>query len=178
MENEKYDKKQDGRDEKKKVEGVQYLKKVKLEDTNIQSPIQGPVLDEKPIFKFVRENRDSTIPKVWGIYLDERYMAAGIQPLAFGEPAHPAQFHTGTLFHFYAVFNAKRFIFLTTRPGDDPSPTEEDKRLIGTLQVQAQIMNNADFDNYMIASGDQYWSMKQHNGTACHCGAQDYIPKE
>lgn len=32
----------------KQAEGVQFLRKAKYVDTGIESPIQGPVLDEKP----------------------------------------------------------------------------------------------------------------------------------
>lgn len=172
---------------KKKVNGksdndrkTQFLKKPSVTDTDIESPIQGPVMDEKPLFTFVQQNHDSAVAKMWGVFLDDNYMVLGIEPLAFGDNAAPEQFNTAALFHYYSVFFAKRFILMSYRYNatDDPAPTDADKKLIETLQMQAKIMNNADFSNYAIFAGDRYWSTRQQNGTACHCGSQDYMPED
>ncbi len=161
-------------------EGVQFLKKAKVEDTGIESPIQGPVVDEKPLFNFIEQNHDSAVAKMWGVFLDENYMALGIEPLAFGDNAEPEKFNTAALFHYYSVFFAKRFVLMSYRYNatDDPAPTDADKKLIDTLQMQARIMNDADFSNYAIFAGNHYWSTRQQNGTACHCGSQDYMPED
>lgn len=162
-----------------KDEGRQFLKKALVEDTGIESPIQGPVLDEKPLVGFVQQNHDSAVAKMWGVFLDENYMVLGVEPLAFGDGAEPSKFNTGALFHYYSVFCARRFILMSYRfnATDDPAPTDADKTLIDTLQMQSKIMNDADFSNYAIFAGNHYWSTRQQNGTACHCGKQHYMPR-
>lgn len=160
-------------------DGIQFLKKALVEDSGIESPIQGPVLDEKPLFTFIQQNHDSAVAKMWGVFLDENYMVLGVEPLAFGDSAEPGKFNTAALFHYYSVFFAKRFVLMAYRYNatDDPAPTDADKQLIDTLQMQSRIMNNADFSNYAIFTANHYWSTRQQNGTACHCGKQHYIPE-
>ena len=164
-----------------KIHGVQYLRKAKFVETSIQSPIQGPVLDEKPLFNFIKQNHDSTIPKVWGVFMDENHMVLGIEALAFGDSATPEKFNEASkvIFHYFAAFFASRFILINYRVTalDDPAPTDADKTFIDTLLMKSKIME-ADMSNYIIVSGDHYWSTRQKNGTACHCGKQHYLAEE
>lgn len=164
-----------------KVEGIQFLRKAKYVETGIESPIQGPVLDETPLFNFIKQNHDSTIPKTWGVFLDGNHMVLGVEALAFGESAAPEKFNDATkvIFHYFSAFFASRFILINYRVNalDDPAPTDADKTLIDTLLMKSKIME-ADMSNYIIVAGDHYWSTRQQNGTACHCGKQHYVGEE
>lgn len=165
----------------KQMAGQSFLRKAVAVETGIPSPIQGPVLDEQPLFNFIKDNHDATIPKTWGVFLDENHMVLGIEPLAFGDSATPEAFNTSTkiIFHYFSVFFSSRFVLIHYRvnPLNDPTPTDDDKKLIDTLLMQSKVME-ADLSNYVIVAGDHYWSTRQQNGTACHCGSQHYIPEE
>lgn len=99
----------------------------------------------------------------------------------FGDHATPEKFNESTkiIFHYFAVFNATRYILINYRVNalSDPAPTDADKALIDTLLMQSKVME-ADLSNYVIFAGEHYWSTRQQNGTACHCGKQNYIPEE
>ena len=155
----------------------QFLHKAKVEVTERVSPIQGPVLDAKPLFHFIEQNHDSAVHKFFGVFLDENRMVIGVEPIAFGDHALPERVQPRLIFHFDSTFLSKHFIVLSYRVNatNDPAPTEADRRLIDDLTTLSRMMGS-DFDNYVITSGTQYWSMKNQNGTACHCGKQDYIP--
>jgi len=70
---------------------------------------------------------------------------------------------------------AAQFIVIVNHPNGDAAPTDDDRKLVGLLQVQAQVMR-ANFHDYVIVGcNGTYWSMRLHKGTACHCGRQEYI---
>ncbi len=163
-------------EDKKKYDDVQYMKVYKVEETDTPNPIQGPVKDPNTLFHFMRDVHDSTVPKIWGIFLNEQCLSIGNEPLAIGHHAEPLNFETGTLSHFYSLFFAKKFILLTNHTTDDASPSEEDKDLIRRLQNDSQTLSyKPQFEDYIIVAGDHYWSMNKRNGTACHCGQQHYV---
>lgn len=157
-------------------ESKQYLKHPVLKETDIPNPIQGPVQDPNTLFHFIKDVHDSTVPKVWGIFLNNEYCSVGNEPLALGEGADPQHFSTRSLVHFFGVFYAKRFIVVTNHLNDDACPTEGDKELIKRLERLTEVLE-ADFADYVIVAGDSYWSMNVQNGTACHCGQQHAMPE-
>ncbi len=156
-------------------EETNYLKRPILEETDIPNPLQDPVNDPNVLFHFLRDVHDSTVPKVLGIFLNKAYCSLGNEPLALGEGADPTHFSTRSLVHFFGVFYAERFIVVTNHVHSDASPTEGDRKLIKRLERVAEVLEG-DFADYVIVSGDTYWSMNVQNGTACHCGQQHYFP--
>lgn len=155
-----------------------YLKKPLLEETNTPNPLQGPIKDSDQLYHFIQDVHDATLPKLWGIFLNEDYLSLGNEPLALGHHAQPENFATGTLFHFYALFFAKRFLIVTNHTTDDAAPSDGDKDLIRRLQADAQALSfKPHFADYVIVAGDHYWSMSKQDGTACHCGQQHNIPE-
>lgn len=89
-----------------KMYGVQFLRRAKFVGTGIESPIQGPALDEKPLFNFIRQNHDSMISKVRGVFLDENHTVLGIEALVFGDSATPEKFNEAmkVIFHYFSAF--------------------------------------------------------------------------
>ena len=163
--------------EDKKLEGVQYLKKPVIEETNIPNPIQGPVQDPNKLFHFMKDVHDSTVPKMWAIFLNEGRYSIGNEPIALGEHALPQNLNLKALTHYAAFFYAAHVILLTNHTNDDATPSEEDKQLIKHVE-QALAPMEVNFADYVIVAGDHYWSMTTQNGTACHCGQQHYWGKE
>jgi len=161
----------------KKLEGVQYLKRPVLEETNIPNPIQGPVKDPNKLFHFMKDVHDSTIPKMWAIFLNEGRYSIGNEPLALGEHALPENLSIKSLTHFAAFFYSAHVILLTNHVNGDATPTEEDKKLVKKVEHVLEPMEIS-FADYVIVAGDHYWSMNVQNGTACHCGQQHYISSE
>ena len=163
--------------ESKKDDQTQYLKRPILKETDIPNPIQGPIKDPNKVFHFMKDVHDSTVPKMWGIFLNEDRLSVGDELLALDEGADPKDFSTRGVVHYFGVFYAHRFVMITNHMTDDATPTEEDKKLIKRLERVAEILEG-DFADYIIVAGNHYWSMNIQNGTACHCGHQHYIEGE
>ena len=90
----------------------------------------------------------------------------------------PRQF-TQLLYHYFSLFLAKKFMILINHPGsNDPTPDEADRKLIRALQADEQILSfKPFFADFIIVAKRSYFSMATNDGTACHCGHQEYIPE-
>ena len=168
MENEK------DNQEQRKNDETQYLKRPVLEETKTPNPIQGPVKDPNQLYHFIKDVHDSTVPKMWGIFLGKDQCSLGNEPLALGIDAEPENFDIENIFHFYYLFHAKGVVLVTNHIKDDATPTKADKALIEKVQAARTLLRRISLVDYVVVAGDHYWSMSGQNGTACHCGQQHY----
>ena len=118
--------------EHKNDEGKRYLKKFEIVETEVELPIQGQVQDPEDLYKFLKDLENETVPKVIGIYLDDKNLFLGHQVFLGSSPRN---FDTQMLWHYFSLFLAKKFIILLNHPSSiDPTPDEEDKKLMRALQ--------------------------------------------
>ena len=164
--------------ESKKDDQTQYLKRPILEETDIPNPIQGPIKDPNKVFHFMKDVHDSTVPKMWGIFLDAEGCSLGNEPLALGIDAEPENFDIENIFHFYYLFHAKGVTLVTNHIHNDATPSDADKELIRKTQSAKALLQRVSLVDYIIVAGDHYWSMANQDGTSCHCGHQHYIEGE
>ncbi len=161
-----------------KNDSVRYLREPVLQETLYPNPLQGELKNPDKLFHFLDDVHDSTVPKMWGIFMDEDYCSIGNELLALSNPATPEEFAklTGNIYHYYALFKAFRFTLITNHLTQNPTPTEADKQLIEALRFDSQSLSfKPNFYDYVIVSGNSYWSIAAQNGTACHCGKQHYL---
>ncbi len=153
-----------------------YLKKFEITETDVELPIQGQVRDPEDLYRFLKDLENESVSKVIGIYLDDKNLFLGHQVFL---GMSPQVFDTQLLYHYYALFLAKKFIILINHPGStDPTPDEFDKKLIRALQADAQVLSfKPFFADFIIVAKRSYFSMATNDGTACHCGHQEYIPE-
>ena len=152
---------------------TRYVHKPRLVETEIPNPIQGPVRGPDPLYQFMRDVHDETVPKMWGIFLNEGRYSIGNEPLAIGDAALPGRVSMKAIAHYASVFYAAHVVLLTNRPNNDPSPTDADRDLIHQAK-QALGVLEINLADYVIVGGKQYWSMTQQDGTACDCGSQHH----
>ena len=151
-----------------------YLKRCKLEETDIPDPIQGQVHDPEDLFVFFKDLENEAAPKIITVILDEKNLSLGNTVLGLG--IKPSELDTRLLFGFASVHHALKFVIIVNHPSGDAAPTDDDRRLISQLQAQSQIMK-IEFYDYVIVARDMYWSMTIQDGTACRCGHQNEIPE-
>ena len=104
------------------------------------------------------------VSKVIGIYLDDKNLFLGHQVFL---GASPKAFDTQLLYHYYAIFLAKKFIVLINHPDSiDPTPDEVDKKLMRALQADAQVLSfKPFFADFIIVAKRSYFSMATNDGT-------------
>jgi DNA repair protein RadC len=83
------------------------------------------------------------------------------------------------IWHYFSLFLAKKFTVLINHPGStDPTPNEDDKKLMRALQADSQVLSfKPFFEDFIIVAKKSYFSMATNDGTACRCGHQEYIPE-
>ena len=88
-------------------------------------------------------------------------------------------FDTQLLYHYYALFLAKKFMVLINHPDSvDPTPDETDKKLMRSLQADAQVLSfKPFFADFIIVAKKSYFSMAIQDGTTGH-GHQKPIEKK
>jgi DNA repair protein RadC len=157
-------------------DGKRYLKKFEIVETEVELPIQGQVRDPEDLFKFLKDLESESVSKVIGIYLDQNNLFLGHQVFL---GSSPKSFDTQLLYHYFSLFLAKKFMILINHPGsNDPTPDEADRKLIRALQADEQILSfKPFFADFIIVAKRSYFSMATNDGTACHCGHQEYIPE-
>lgn len=162
-------------DEHKKEMDKRYLKKFEIVETDVELPIQGQVKDPEDLYKFLKDLENEQVPKVIGIYLDDKNLFLGHQVFL---GASSRAFDTALLYHYYALFLAKKFIVLINHPNsNDPTPDEADKKLIRSLQADAQVLSfKPFFADFIIVAKPSYFSMATNDGTAGH-DHQKFIPE-
>lgn len=162
--------------EAKKQDGMRYLKKFEITETEVELPIQGQVKDPEDLYKFLKDLEDESVAKVIGIYLDKDNLFLGHQ-VFLGSSS--GTFDTQLLYHYYSLFLAKKFMILINHPGSiDPTPTDSDLKLMRSLQADAQVLSfKPFFADFIIVAKRSYFSMATNDGSACHCGHQEYIPQ-
>lgn len=150
-----------------------YLKKFEIVETDVELPIQGQVCDPNDLYKFMRDLEDEHIPKVVAVYLDDKNLFLGHQVFL---GASSGSFDTQLLYHYYALFLAKKFMLLLNHPGaTDATPNEADRKLMRTLQADAQVLSfKPFFADFVVVTKKNYFSMVFNNGTGCRCGHQHY----
>lgn len=160
--------------EHKYEDGKRYLKQFEIVETKVELPIQGQVHDPEDLYKFLKDLESEHTPKVIGVYLDSNNLFLGHQ-MFLGTT--PKTFDTQLLYHYYSLFLAKKYILLINHPGSgDPTPDEDDRRLIRALQADAQSISfKPYFEDFVIVGKKSYFSMATNDGTACRCGHQEYI---
>ncbi|MDZ4209887.1 MAG: JAB domain-containing protein [Candidatus Curtissbacteria bacterium] len=159
----------------KKEQHKRYLKKFEIVETKVELPIQGQVLDPEDLYQFLKDLENENVAKVIGIYLDDQNLFLGHQVfLGFSSKS----FDTQLLYHYYALFLAKKFIVLINHPDSiDPTPDDADKKLIRVLQADAQVLSfKPFFADFIIVAKKSYFSMAIQDGTAGH-GHQKPIEK-
>lgn len=141
-----------------------YLKKFEIVETEVELPIQGQVRDPEDLYQFLKDLENESVSKVIGIYLDDRNLFLGHQVfLGMSSQA----FDTQLLYHYFALFLAKKFIVLVNHPGIiDPTPNDADKKLIRALQADSQILSfKPFFADFIIVAKNAYFSMAMQDGT-------------
>lgn len=160
--------------EHKNDDGKRYLKKFEIVETNTELPIQGQVRDPEDLYMFLKDLESDQVPKIIGVYLDENHLFLAHQ-IFLGQT--PDTFRTQDFHFYYNLFLAKRFIVLINHPNGDPTPTDSDIQLIKKLQNDAAVLSyHPFFADFIIVGKKSYFSLATNEGTACHCGHQEYIP--
>lgn len=157
-------------------EGKRYLKKFEIVETEVELPIQGQVRDPEDLYKFLKDLESESVPKVIGIYLDDKNLFLGHQVFLGSSPRN---FDTQMLWHYFSLFLAKKFMILINHPGSiDPTPDEEDKKLMRALQADSQVLSfKPFFADFIIVASKSYFSMATNDGTAGG-GHQKHIPED
>jgi DNA repair protein RadC len=152
-----------------------YLKKFEIVETDTELPIQGQVRDPEDLYKFLKDLENESVSKVIGIYLDNNNLFLGHQVFL---GASSGAFDTQLLYHYYALFLAKKFMVLINHPdSSDPTPDDADKKLMRALQADAQVLSfKPFFADFIIVAKKAYFSMAVQDGTAGH-GHQKPIEK-
>ncbi len=169
-------KQEDKKEENIHQEGKRYLKKFEIVETDVELPIQGQVRDPEDLYKFLKDLENENVSKIIGIYLDDKNLFLGHQVFLGSSPKN---FDTQMLWHYFSLFLAKKFIIIMNHPGSiDPTPDDADRKLIRSLQADSQVLSfHPNFEDFIIVSKRSYFSMATNDGTACHCGHQEYIPE-
>lgn len=156
--------------------GKRYLKKFEIVETDVELPIQGQVRDPEDLYTFLKDLENESVPKVIGIYLDDKNLFLGHQ-IFLG--SSPKSFDTQMLWHYFSLFLAKKFMILLNHPGSiDPTPDDEDKKLMRALQADSQVLSfKPFFADFIIVAKKSYFSMATNDGTVGHYGHQKYIPE-
>ncbi len=152
-----------------------YLKKFEIIETEVELPIQGQVRDPEDLYQFLKDLENENVSKVIGIYLDNNNLFLGHQVFI---GASSGAFDTQLLYHYYALFLAKKFMVLINHPDStDPTPDDADKKLMRALQTDAQVLSfKPFFADFIIVAKRSYFSMAIQDGTAGH-GHQKPIEK-
>jgi DNA repair protein RadC len=163
-------------EEQKQEKNKRYLKKFEIVETTVELPIQGQVRDPEDLYTFLKDLENENVSKVIGIYLDDKNLFLGHQVFL---GSSPRSFDTQMLWHYFSLFLAKKFMILLNHPGsDDPTPDDEDKKLIRALQADSQVLSYKPFfADFIIVAKKSYFSMATNDGTAGHSGHQKYIPE-
>ena len=160
--------------EHKNDDGKRYLKKYEIVETDVELPIQGQVRDPEDLYKFLKDLEDESVSKIIGIYLDDKNLFLGHQVFLGSSPKN---LDTQMLWHYYSLFLAKKFMLLMNHPGSsDPTPDEDDKKLMRALQADSQVLSfKPFFEDFIIVAKKSYFSMATDDGTAGHSGNQEHI---
>ena len=126
-----------------------YIKRPVLEETSVPNVIQEPIKSPDTLFHFIKDVHDSTVPKMWGIYLNEHDCSIGNEVLALGINAEPKNFNIETIFHFYYVFQAKSLMLVTNHIHRDATPTEADKALIRKMESAKTLLESVTLKDYV-----------------------------
>ena len=142
-----------------------YLKKFEIVETDVELPIQGQVRDPEDLYQFLKDLESENVPKVIGIYLDDKNLFLGHQ-VFLGESAK--EFNAKMLWHYFSLFLAEKFIVLLNHPGSiDPTPDDDDKKLMRALQADSQVLSfKPFFADFIIVAKKSYFSMATNDGTA------------
>ena len=160
--------------EHKNDDGKRYLKKFEIVETDVELPIQGQVRDPEDLYVFLKDLESDQVPKIIGVYLDQNHLFLGHQ-VFLGQSS--ATFQTQMLHFYYNLFLAKRFIVLINHPTGDATPTDDDTKLMRKLQSDADVLSYKPFfADFIVVGKKSYFSMATNDGTACHCGHQEYMP--
>lgn len=65
--------------EKEEQQNKRYLKKFEIVETDVKLPIQGQVRDPEDLYTFLKDLESESVPKVIGIYLDDKNLFLGHQ---------------------------------------------------------------------------------------------------
>ncbi len=150
--------------EHKNDDGKRYLKKYEIVETDVELPIQGQVKDPEDLYVFLKDLEDEKVPKVIGIYLDNKNLFLGHQ-VFLGVSAK--EFNAKMLWHYFTLFLADKFIVLLNHPGsDDPAPNEDDKKLMRKFQADSEVLSfKPFFADFIIVAQKSYFSMATNDGT-------------
>lgn len=151
--------------DQKNEEAKRYLKKFEIVETNTELPIQGQVRDPEDLYVFLKDLENEKVPKVIGIYLDDKNLFLGHQVFL---GASAKEFNAKMLWHYFTLFLADKFIVLLNHPGsDDPAPDEEDKKLMRKFQADSEVLSfKPFFADFIIVAKKSYFSMATNDGTA------------
>ena len=158
----------------KNEKNKRYLKKFEIVETDVELPIQGQVRDPEDLYTFLKDLENENVPKVIGIYLDDKNLFLGHQVFL---GASPKNFDTQMLWHYFSLFLAKKFMILLNHPdSEDPTPDDVDKKLIRSLQADSQVLSYKPFfADFIIVAKKSYFSMATNDGTVGSSGHQKHI---
>lgn len=149
----------------KNEEVKRYLKKFEIVETDVELPIQGQVRDPEDLYQFLKDLESENVPKIIGVYLDDKNLFLGHQVFL---GSSPKDFNRKMIWHYFSLFLAEKFIVLLNHPGsNDPAPDEEDKKLMRALQADSQVLSfKPFFADFIIVAKKSYFSMATNDGTA------------
>ncbi len=163
-------------EEHKHEEGKRYLKKFEIVETDTELPIQGQVRDPEDLYKFLKDLESEAVSKVIGIYLDDKNLFLGHQVFLGSSSKN---LNTKIVWQYLLLFSATKFTILLNHPGsDNPTPDEDDKKLMRALQADSQVLSfKPFFEDFIIVAKKSYFSMATNDGTAGYSSNQEHITK-
>ena len=149
---------------KKYEKDKRYLKKFEIVETDVELPIQGQVRDPEDLYQFLKDLESEHVPKIIGVYLDDKNLFLGHQVFL---GSSPKDFSRKMIWHYFSLFLAEKFIVLLNHPGsNDPAPDDEDKKLMRALQADSQVLSfKPFFADFIIVAKKSYFSMATNDGT-------------
>lgn len=143
------------KESQKYEKGKRYLKKFEIIETDVELPIQGQVRDPEDLYEFLKDLENENVPKVIGVYLDDKNLFLGHQVFLGSSPEN---FDTQMLWHYFSLFLAKKFM--------------------RALQADSQVLSfKPFFGDFIIVAKRSYFSMATNDGTADASGHQKFIPE-
>lgn len=136
-----------------------YLRKLNIElvDGDFKNIVQKQVRTPEQVYSLFKDIKDHSKETLLGLYLDSELNGRIYSVLSVGSEEHtpcdPAE-----IYKMVIVTNSKVFILIHNHPKGDPTPSEEDKKIIEEIKEGAKKLKLT-FLDFMIVGEDSYWSM-------------------
>jgi DNA repair protein RadC len=142
---------------------MNYLRELKIKyvKTKIKNPVRRQIAEPQELVKLFQFLEEVDKEKVVSVHFDPNMVINYFEVVSIGG-VDMALVSAKDIFKGVLLSNSVGFVLIHNHPHGNPTPSNNDRKIMERLEKQSEIMEIELFDFIIIGDGGRYWSWRDN----------------